>query len=134
MANIEFYFETDQLMIWRPTGMLDIGKIREFITFLEESGHTHDPHFSRFVDLSRISGISVQYRDLYPIAQRRKSYFKTNISRKVKMVFLVSNPLSYGMARMYQTISAEPNLEMHITENREEASRILGLDHPILNT
>jgi hypothetical protein len=49
------------------------------------------------------------------------------------MVFLVTNSLSLGMARMYQTISAEPNLEMHITESREEASSLLGVDLTILN-
>ena len=128
MAVKEYYFETDRLIIWRPLGILDTSKINEFIKFLEESSSKRDPHFNRFIDLSQISGISVEYQDLYPIARQRKSYFKNKIRRKVKMVFLVKNPHSYGMARMYQTLSDEPTLDMHITESREEVSSFLGVD------
>ena len=128
MAAKEYYFETDRLMIWRPHGILDTTKINEFIKFLEESSITRDPHFSRFIDLSQISGISVQYQDLYPIARQRKSYFRTNIKQTVKMAFLANDPFSYGMARMYQALSDEPTLDMHITESREEVSAFLGVD------
>ena len=133
MAAKEYFFKTDQLAIWRPIGLLDISKIKEFVTFIEKNSSEKEPHFSRFIDLSQISGVSVQYEDLYPIARQRKSFYQTNIKKKVKMAFLVTNPLSYGMARMYQTLSDEPTLEVIISESREEVSKFLGVDLSIIS-
>jgi hypothetical protein len=127
MAVKEYYFESDRLMIWRPLGILDTSKINEFIKFIEESSLNRDPHFSRFIDLSQISGISVEYQDLYPIARQRKSYFRTNIKQRVKMAFLANDPFSYGMARMYQSLSDGPGLDVCISGNREEVSAFLGV-------
>jgi len=55
----EYFFKTDQLVIWRPSGILDSEKIYEFISFLNKSSEERDPHFDRFIDLSQSSGISV---------------------------------------------------------------------------
>ena len=42
----EYFFKTDQLVIWRPSGMLNTAKIQEFIRFLEENSEQRDPNFS----------------------------------------------------------------------------------------
>ena len=124
----EFFFKTDELVIWRPTGMLDVDKIKDFIEFLDDNLEGRDPHFSRFIDLSQISGISVRYEDLYPIAQQRKSYYKSYLKRRVKMAFLITNPISYGMARMYQMLNDDPHFVMNIYESREQVAQFLEID------
>jgi hypothetical protein len=124
----EYFFKTEKLAIWRPTGMLDTAKIKEFIGFIDDNSEQRDPHFSRFIDLSQISGISVNYEDVVPIVQQRKSYSSTHIKRKVKMAFLVNNPISFGMARMYQMLYDDPHFEINIYENREQVAQFLELD------
>jgi hypothetical protein len=123
-----YFFKTNQLVIWRPSGILTTNKITEFITFLDVSSEQRDPHFSRFIDLTQIAGISVNYQDLHPIASQRKNYHNIHIKQRVKMAFLVNNPLAYGMARMYQILSDDPHFDVTIYENIEEAAAFLGVD------
>lgn len=128
----EYFFKTDQLAIWRPLGILNTQKIYEFINFINEISKHKDPHFSRFIDLTQISGISVNYQDLQPIADERKKYYNTYLNKKVKMVFLVNNPLAYGMARMYQMLNNEPHIGINICETAQKASELLEVDVAVI--
>jgi len=129
----EYFFKTDQLVIWRPSGILDTVKIHEFISFVNECSKQGDPHFCRFIDLTQISGISVSYQDLYPIAKQRIEYYDTTLKKKVRMAILVNNPLSYGMARMYEMLSENPYIDVNIYENADEAARFLEVDKSIIS-
>jgi len=124
----EFFFKNDKLVIWRPSGILDSNKIYEFINFLDAQSKQRGPYYSRFVDLSQISGISVKFQDIYPVVQQRKIYHRNNVKQTIKMVFLVSNPLSYGMVRMYQMLYDDPHLDIFICENFAEAANLLEVD------
>ena len=124
----EYFFKTDQLVIWRPSGTLATEKLVKFIGFVNKNSEQKDPHFSRFVDLSQVSDISFKYEDLYPIATQRKQYYSTNLKQTVRMAILVNKPLAFGMARMYQMLSDDPHFEVHICETAEEASRFLDVD------
>ena len=133
MMNKEYYAESDNLIIWRPTGTLNTTKIREFINFLNRISKDKDPHFSRFIDLSHISGISVSYKDLFPIAKQRNAYYNRNVTRPVKMAFLSKNPLTYGMARMYIMLANDPHIEVNIYKTVEEVSEFLGVDISVIS-
>lgn len=108
--------------------MLDSVKVADFIKYLDENSKTRDPHFIRFVDLTKISGISVNYQNLLPIAQARQKYYVNNFTRTVKMGFLVNNPLAFGMARMYQSLGDDKHMEVTISENPDEVSDFLEVD------
>ena len=108
--------------------MLDSNKIKNFITFLDESSKSRDPHFSRFVDLTKISGLSVNYENLLPIAQTRKKYYVSKFTKMVKMGFYVNNPLTFGMARMYQSLSDEKLMDTKISESLDEIAKFLKCD------
>jgi hypothetical protein len=53
---------------------------------------------------------------------------KEHLTHKVKLGFLVNNPLAYGMARMYQTLSFDPNVETYLYESIDEVAGFLGID------
>ena len=110
----------------RPSSFSIIHK--DFINFLDEQSKTRDPHFNRFVDLTKISGLSVNYEILMPIAQTRQKFYVSNFTRKVKMGFYVNNPLTFGMARMYQSISDEKFMETNISESLDEIANFLNCD------
>ena len=124
----EYFFKTENLVIWQPKSVLDSSKIINFINFLDENSRKRDPHFNRFIDLTKISGISVNYQNLLPIAQARRTYYDSNLTRKVKMGFLVDNPLAFGMARMYQSLSDDKHMDVTISENPEELVDFLNVD------
>jgi len=124
----EYYFKNDNLVIWQPKNILDSYKIKDFIIFLDENSRSRDPHFNRFVDLTKISGLSVNYEILMPIAQTRQKYYVSNFTRKVKMGFYVNNPLTFGMARMYQSLNDEKFMDTKITESLDEIAQFLHCD------
>jgi len=124
----EFFFKSDKLVIWRPTGTLNTQKILDFINFINQYCRTNDPHFCRLVDLCHITGISLSFKDLYPIAKQRNSFYNENITKNVKMAFLVKNPMTYGMARMYIMMTSDSHIEMDIFKTIEEVSDFLELE------
>jgi hypothetical protein len=128
----EYFLKTEELVVWRPTGILTPEKIHGFVKFLNELSQQRDPHFSRFIDLSQISGISVKYNDLSPIAKQRSEFYKTNIKQKVKMAFFTKDPLTFGMARMYQMLTDDPNIQVLISENLEEISNFFEVDISVI--
>ena len=129
----EYFFITDQLVVWRPVGMLEGDKIQEFIKFLNLNSEIKGPHFDRFVDLSETSGISVRYDDIYPIVKQREAYFGTHLKSKVKLAVLANNPLSFGVARMYQQLSDNSQIEIGVFETPEDASNFLEVDISIIS-
>jgi hypothetical protein len=124
----EYLFLSDKLVRWRPLGVLNTQKIFEFINYVDQSAEERDPHFDRYIDLSKVSGVSVMYDDLSPIAKARKTYYSSHISRKVKMAFFANNPLTFGMARMYQTLSEDENLDIRIFKSIDEVASYLQID------
>ena len=124
----EYYFKNENLVIWQPKSVLDSSKIKNFINFIDENSKTRDPHFNRFVDLTKISGISVNYENLRPVAQTRQTYYINNFTREVKMGFYVNNPLAFGMARMYQSLSDDKYMEVKISESLDEVAEFLKCD------
>ena len=128
----EFYFKTENLVIWRPEGMLDASKISEFIEYLEEHNANRDQHFHRFIDLSKVAGINVTYTSLTTIASKRLLYAKDSLSRKVKMAFLAGNAFTFGMARMYESILGDEHYDIIIFETLQEVARWLEVDQSLL--
>lgn len=132
MKNKEFFFKTEDLVIWRPTGNLTSSKIKEFIDFLNEHNSIRDPHFHRYIDLSQIKTISVNFDELSGWASFRKSFTEGLLKRKVKMAFLVTNTLSFGMARMYENLLDSKFYDIGIFYTIGENADFLDCDHKLL--
>ena len=128
----EYYFKSDDLVIWRPVGNLDTQKIVEFVKFLNKSCTEKDPHFHRFIDLSKVDGISVTYESLSTIAAQRSDFAVTALTRKVKMAFLASNSFTFGMARMYESILADEHFDIAIMKTLAEIADWLGMPESML--
>jgi len=111
---------------------MNSNKIYDFIRYLDKVSEERDPHFNRFIDLSLISGVSVKYDDLSPIAEQRRKYHKSKLKKRVKMAFYVKNPLSRGMARMYQILADETNLEINIYDELDKCADFLDANISLL--
>lgn len=127
------FFRTDQLVIWQPEGSMTLEKIEKFIDFLNSNSGKRDPHFDRFVDLSKISEIAVSYEQLSNIAFTRKTYSQHKLEKKVKMAFYVNNTILYGMTRMYQNLFDDKYYDIKIFKNLSEAALFLKVDTALLN-
>ena len=124
----EYFFKTENLVIWRPVGILDRKKIIDFITFLNEKSLERDDEFARFIDLSKISDVTVEYEELYEIASHRKQLAEKKFAYKVKIGFYVTDALSFGMARMYENLLDSMHYEIGIFYSCEEVAEFLQVD------
>ena len=129
----EYFFKTDNLLIWRPTGSIHIEKIQEFIKFLEGQMAVKNVNFMRFIDLSLIEGISVNYEELYSIAADRRDHAIKKFESIVKLAFHVTNALSFGMARMYENMLDSESYEIGIFYSLKEVSEFLEVDISLLS-
>jgi len=129
----EYFFKTDNLLIWRPTGQIQIEKIQDFVKFLEESFTMNNPDFMRFIDLSHIEGISVNYEELYGIAADRRDYANKKFEDIVKLAFYVTNALSFGMARMYENMLDSEAFTIGIYYSLKEVADFLDVDISLLS-
>ena len=132
MAN-EYFFKTDNLLIWRPTGTIYIEQIQAFVKFVEDYLATHSSDFMRFIDLSLIEGISVNYEELYSIAANRRDHANKKFEGVVKLAFYVINALSFGMARMYENLLDSAAFDIRIYYSIKEVSDFLGVDASLLS-
>ncbi len=128
----EFFFKTDNLIIWRPVGILDYKKIMAFIDFLNEQSEERDSHYLRFIDLSKISNVTVASEELYGIASHRKQFAEKKFDYKVKMGFYVTDTLSFGMARMYENLLDSMQYDISIYYSLEEVAEFLQVDVTLL--
>jgi hypothetical protein len=127
----EYFFKTEDLMIWRPTGTMDLRKIIEFVNFLEDRIKAGKHNFKRFIDLSNIKDISVNHEDLYSVASGRRQFSAEKIESNVKLAFFVTNALSFGMARMYENMLDGAQFDIHIYYTLDEVASFLEVD-PLL--
>lgn len=129
----EYFFKTENLLIWRPAGALKIDNIQEFIEFLEEQLKVRDQNFARFIDLSRVETISVNHDELYGIATERRDYAETEVVETIKMAFYVTNSLSFGMARMYENLLDSRAYDIGIFYSLQQIADFLNVNIALLS-
>jgi len=128
----EYFFKTQELLIWRPSGNLDINKISDFVKFLENNILEGKEDFMRFIDLSKIESISVNHEELYGIASGRRQFTSEHQGTTIKLAFFVTNALSYGMARMYENMLDNSPFDIRIYYTINEVANFLGVGHSLL--
>lgn len=134
MKMKEFYFKTDDLVIWRPHNSIDLEKIKTFVNFLDQQNPVRGSQFMRFIDLTHTKNISVNSDDLYSIASLRRKYAARALREKVKVAFFVNNSFTFGMARMYENILDSTSYDIHIYYSLEEIAEFLDVDISLLKS
>lgn len=129
----EYFFKTENLVIWRPVGILDRKKIIDFITFLDEQSLKIGSKFVRFIDLSKISDVTAEYEALHEIASHRKQLAEEKYDYKVKIGFYVTDALSFGMARMYENLLDSMHYDIGIFYSLEDVAEFLQVDTAFLS-
>jgi hypothetical protein len=117
--------ETDSLLIARPTGTMDAAMAEEIVEFVEMKEEMHGNGFNRFCDLTRLKGIELLSEDVRQLADRRR-WFNPN-SIPVKSAFFATDPLAFGIARMYEQLLMSPRIEVSVWDKMQGAADWLGV-------
>jgi hypothetical protein len=77
---------------------------------------------NRLEDMRKLKGIKIGFEDLMGLTDNMSTI---QLSQSVKTAILTGNPLQYGIARMFQSILAHPQMKIKIFSNAEEAHKWL---------
>jgi hypothetical protein len=72
----------------------------------------------RITELSEVSSFEVGYPEVSTLAERRRT---RKFSRRIKSAIVARAPIQVGLARMFQTLNDNPQIELHILPRVEEA-------------
>jgi hypothetical protein len=88
-------------------------------THEREAGHA----MSRISDLTSVDRFDVSHRDVFEFADRRKREHQPGVARSA---IIANEPIQIGLARMYQTLTENPNLEIRIVHSLADAHEWIG--------
>jgi hypothetical protein len=120
-----YMIEGDALMVGRPKGILDAQTAARIVELVEIKEVETETGFNRFCDLSRLEAIQLSLAEVEQLGERR-SLFNPNQVR-VKSAFLATNPLAFGIARMYQQLLNSPRIEVRVFSELDVAAEWLGV-------
>ena len=105
------------------TGVLPISEVAETCIRLARDPAFH-PGFSHLNDLSGVSDLHVSVPELRDfVAMRLDPFYETS-----QRVFVASEPMVFGMARMYENLINLSTLV--VVRSLEEGRQLLGLEMP----
>ena len=124
MLNV-YSIPRESLLVARPVGILDIKSAEALVEFVEIKEELTESGFNRFSDLTRLKGIQLTTEDVLRLAARRRAFNPNNI--RVKSAFLATDPLAFGIARMYEHVLNSPRIEVTTWWDLRSAANWLGV-------
>jgi hypothetical protein len=120
-----YVIESDSLLVGRPKGILDAEATKKIVEFIEIKEVETETGFNRFCDLTRLAEIHLRFGEICDLAVRRCEFNPNDI--RVKSAFLATNPLAFGVARMYERLLNSPRIEVRVFSEIEAAAEWLGV-------
>jgi hypothetical protein len=126
-ATFDVYMiKRDALMVMRPGGTLGARTSEKIIDLVEIKEDQVETGFNRFCDLTHLDGIRLSSIEIYKLAERRRAYNPNDIH--VKSAFLATDPLAFGIARMYEQLLRSPRIEVRVWTDMQSAADWLDVD------
>ena len=122
--NIQVCEDVD-LLIWRPTGVVDEAVVNRILMFLRQREDSALRPFNRFTDTSAQEAVELTFKYVFHIAlYRRLSYAGRP---PVKSAFYVVNPEVAQLVRIHAMLTAHSSLHVAMFEDRATAAKWLGV-------
>jgi hypothetical protein len=120
-----YMIKRDSLMVLRPHGVLGARMTEKIIELVEIREEQVETGFNRFCDLTRLDGIRLSTIEIFKLAERRREFNPNDIH--VKSAFLATDPLAFGIARMYEQLLQSPRIEVRVWDDLQSAAGWLGV-------
>ena len=99
----------------------DVAEIAAFLTKLEG---TSKASLHRYVDVTAVKEMQVNFRDLHELSTQRA---KVKLKNRVKTAVVAETNEQYGMARMFELLNQQRDTEVAVFRNAATALRWLKL-------
>ena len=123
MAGTRYHADC-KLVTWTPLGTLDDELADRIVDFMESEEKIVGEPFDRFTDLSRLNRMNLSLDHVFELAKRRKKGYH---GPKVKSAFYAVRLISITIARMYQELMQESEIEVGVFRDRATAAEWLGV-------
>ena len=114
----------DGLMCTHLSGELDARLATDWVTEIEQQERSYGSALNRFHDVREVDAIHLSFDELWDFAQRRMEFYAN--APPTHVVFFVSNPLNYGIARMYQALTDGTSVSIEVLYDIEACANFLG--------
>jgi hypothetical protein len=123
------HYPTHNLVAWQPQGILNdrlLDEIGEWVCHIERVLLP----FNRFVDLSRLTEVSVRTKHVFAFARKRAEQY-AGVS-PVKSALFGENWVAFGVAQLYESLMKETPIDARAFHDRAKAAAWLGVPAEIL--
>ena len=113
------------LMLWRPRGVLDEAIVNEIVVFVDTAEKRAGQPFNRFMDLSTLDAVDLNFNFVFHVALHRRLVYKPN--PPVKSAFYVTSPATAHYAKLHEMLTDHSPLVVDLFSNRAVAAKWLGV-------
>jgi hypothetical protein len=124
------HYPAHRLVAWQPQGTLDdalLDQIAEWLFVIEKVALP----FERYVDLSRLTDISVRTRHVFHFAEKRKEQFAG--IEPVRSAVFCDDWVGFGIAQLYESLMENAPIQVRAFNDRSKAAEWLGVPVDVLS-
>ena len=123
-AHVLFRKEVS-LLIWKPHGILDEALVNEIVAFLDAAEERAQKPFNRFVDLSALDAVDLNFNFVFHIALHRRFTFESHLP--VKTAFYVTSFDTAYYLKLHAMLTDHSLLHVSLFTERDAAAKWLGV-------
>lgn len=109
---------TGGILCARLFGVFTSRELNRLATEAEIAEASHPVAFDRITDLTAVEQFEVGFEEIYYFAIRRSAQ---RFLRVVKSAIVVEEPLQLGIARTYELLNENPEIQIRIVQSVSEA-------------
>ena len=118
------------LLLWKPRGILDEVTVNEIVAFIQEVEKRSEKPLNRFVDLSALDAVDLNFNFVFYVALGRRLSFKNKPA--VKSVFYVTSRATEHYAKLHQMLTQRSPLGVSLFTDRAAAAKSLKVSNAVL--
>ena len=113
------------LLVWKPHGILDQALVNEIVAFVEAAEERVQKPFNRFIDLSALDAVDLNFNFVFHIALHRRLAFESH--PPAKTAFYVTSPDTTHYAKLHAMMTDHSPLQVSLFTEHATAAEWLGV-------
>lgn len=113
------------LILWEPRGILDQATVNEIVAFIEAVEERYERPLNRFIDLSALDAVDLNFRFVFFVALGRRLSVK--YKPPMKSAFYVTSPATRRYTKLHEILTRYSPLHVRLFGDRAAAAKWLNL-------
>ena len=122
--DVEFY-EDNQLLVWRPRGLVNQEAVNKIITVLGEFEFSLKEPFNRFSDTVGADVVDLNFEYIIRVSLYRRQVYANRPPIKSAILATDSTLVHYG--KVHALLTQGSPINVRVFQNRKEAAEWLGV-------